>query len=336
MYCNRAIGFVFKHAKMVLVWMLIAVVYYLWFQGFYNKIAYGKVIPYDSMDEGIETMVRNFIPIALIFVLNYLSVFVFTRAIKRTSVKILVDIVASLVVLVVVNEGYMMALRFAFVDWAGTFFNSIFIFLGVEVVYYVRNYRRQVVEKESRERQMVQYRYDALRAQVNPHFLFNSLNILYSLIDIDVDKSRQFVMSLSKMYRYIMQQQGNDRVLLVDELAFLASYVDVLKMRYHNCFDLEIEGEDRVGEHEVIPYCMQLLMENVVKHNVIQSDLPMTVRLLIADDHVKLINPIHPKRASTSTGIGLHYIAEFYSRQNKKFMYDNDGQTFTATIPYLK
>lgn len=325
----------FSHAKTVLVWMVVTVIYYLWFQGFYNKVAYGKVVPYPTFDEGAYTMIRNFIPIALIFAMNYVVVFVINRRINRISVKIAADIAASFAFLLFVNVAYMLVLRHAVIDWAGTFFNDIFIFLGMEVAYYVKNYRRTVVEKESKHRQMVQYQYDALRAQVNPHFLFNSLNILYSLIDIDVEKSRAFVMSLSQMYRHIMQQHGNEHVSLAEELAFLRAYVDVLKMRYHNCFDVNISGEENAGEHEVIPYCMQLLMENVTKHNVIQTNTPMTVSVTIAADHVTMSNPIHPKRTQTSTGIGLHYITELYSHQGKTFSYENDGKTFTATIPYL-
>lgn len=328
--------FDYKRAKEFFILALITVAYYLWFQGFYNKIAYGRVIPYETFDVALSNVIHNFIPIALIFLLNYLSVFVFTKTLKRTSLKIIVDVAASLTILAIVNLGYMLVLKYPIVDWAGTLFNNTFIFLGVEAVYYIKNYQRSVIEKESKHRQMIQYQYDALRAQVNPHFLFNSLNILYSLIDIDVDKSRSFVMSLSKMYRYIMQQHGNDKVALADELAFLSAYVDVLKMRFHNCFELDIEGEDNVGEHKVIPYCMQLLMENVIKHNVIQSNLPMIVTVLITDSHVSMSNPIHPKRAKTSIGIGLQYITELYSHHNKKFSYKNDGITFTATIPYLK
>lgn len=322
--------------KRLLAWAIVVVVYYLWFQGFYNKIAYGKVIPYGSVDEGRQAMTLNFIPIALIFALNYLVVFVFTMHIKRISTKIAVDVAASFAALFIVNVAYMLILQHGVIDWAGTFFNNIFIFLGMEVAFYVGNYRKTVVEKERKHRQVVQYQYDALRAQVNPHFLFNSLNILYSLIDIDVDKSRAFVMSLSQMYRYIMQQHCNEKTSLSEELTFLHAYVDVLKMRYHNCLDVDIQGEENVGTHEVIPYCVQLLMENVTKHNVIQTNSPMLVSLVIGTDHLTISNPIRPKRVQeASAGIGLKYIAELYRLHGKAFHYDNDGKTFTATIPFI-
>lgn len=206
----------------------------------------------------------------------------------------------------------------------------------MEVAYYVSNYRRTVMEKEINHRQMIQYQYDALRAQVNPHFLFNSLNILYSLIDVDVEKSRSFVMSLSQMYRYIVQHHGCQRVALAEELDFLKAYVEVLKMRYHNCFEVVIVGEEYVGCHKVIPYCMQLLMENVTKHNVIQTNLPMVVCLTISQSGFTMSNPIHPKREQTPSGIGLQYIAKLYRHQGLQFCCQNDGNVFTASVPYLK
>lgn len=106
-------------------------------------------------------------------------------------------------------------------------------------------------------------------------------------------------------------------------------------MRYHNCFIVDIKGEENAANHEVIPYCMQLLMENVTKHNIIQTHSPMLVSIVIEADHVTMSNPIRPKRTQTSTGIGLQYIAELYQHHNKTFLYNNDGKTFTATIPFI-
>lgn len=329
-FCTRRFSL-----KICLLWSAVAVAYYLWFQGFYNKIAYGKVLAYASLSEAAQGMTMNFIPIALTFMMNHLVVFTLTHRLKKAGLKIIADIAGSCLSLVIINIAYRLITN-GHIDWAGTLFNNIFIFLGMEVAYYVKNFRNSVNEVERKQRQVLQYKYDALKAQVNPHFLFNSLNILYSLIDIDINKSRTFVMSLSQMYRYIMLQHDRDRVELSEEMTFLSAYVDVLKMRYHNCFEVEIKGEENIKGHEIIPYCMQLLIENVTKHNVIQTDTPMTVRIDISDSHITVSNPINRKRTPPSSGIGLHYISELYRHYGKDFSYNDDGRVFTAVVPYLE
>ena len=183
---------------------------------------------------------------------------------------------------------------------------------------------------------MLQYQYDALKAQVNPHFLFNSLTILYSLIDIDKEKSLQFTMSLSQTYRYILSHQDDREVPLKDEIGFLRSFANVLVIRYNESFKVEIYGEENIGDHIVIPYCLQLLLENVIKHNVINEKNPMCVKVEIDDCGVTMKNPIRLRQTLTSTKIGLAYIEKMYALYGKRFEYNEDNKIFTAKIPYLR
>lgn len=110
------------------------------------------------------------------------------------------------------------------VNWAGTVFNNIFLLLGLEVAYFVKNHIRHIQQISENKQKALQYQYEALRAQVNPHFLFNTLNMLYALVGKDTEKSKQFILSLSRIYRYVLDQQGHERVTLDYELKFAKEY----------------------------------------------------------------------------------------------------------------
>lgn len=329
-------------SKKIILLFAIAIGYCSIFLLFYNLLRYKTPIPYKNFNEGIITFGYNFIPILLIITLNAWVVFkLFQNApiTRNSSLKILFDSVASFLIYFFVNEAFLI-IGGIFkpdikVDWAGTLLNTVLIFMVVEIIYYLISSRKLLEKAEYARREAIQYQYDALKAQVNPHFLFNSLNILYSLVSIDTKKSKEFILSLSQMYRYIMSQQNRHIIPLSEEIEFLHSYVSVLEMRYHKQFHVEITGEEFAGEKEIIPYTLQLLIENVTKHNIISTRYPMTVSITIGENYVTVSNPIKLKENDTSSGIGLKYIAEQYKLHDKCFGVGNDGLTFTAKIPYL-
>lgn len=310
---------------------------YIVLQSLYNLIAFKSLFPYQDMSDFKSSVVKNLVPMAVLFVLNLSLVFKLNRQ-RNIILKILADVGISYLLLSAVNLLFLLVMRntdSAHIDWAGTMFCNAFILMGAEMSYYIHHYQKSLRQAEEYQRLVLTYQYNALKAQVNPHFLFNSLNILYSLIDIDREKSRQFVMSLSEMYRYVMTQQDKERVRLEEELHFLSSYVEVLKMRYYNQFDVAVDGCGNVAHQEIIPYTLQLLMENVTKHNVISQRFPMKVRIVITERDIRIANPIRKRQSASPSGIGLRYITDLYRRHGKDFVYSNDGTTFEATVPYL-
>jgi two-component system LytT family sensor kinase len=313
------------------------VAYYLVFQTFYNLVAFKTLIPYDDARDMAISVTSNFIPIIILFVVNYLVVFCFFRR-TRISLKMWFDALCSFALLFVLNGSYLFFVglsRPVRLDWAGTIFNNLFILLGMEVAFYVKNFKDSVKKAELSHRKALQYKYDALKAQVNPHFLFNSLNILYSLVSTDQQKSKEFILALSQMYRYVMSQQNKDKIALKEELEFLHSYVSVLEMRYYNQFVMEIEGEDRVTDQKIIPYTLQLLVENVTKHNIISTRYPMKVSIVVCDDEIRISNPVKMKYSYSASHVGLNYLTELYKLHGKEFRVENDGKVFTAIIQYL-
>ncbi len=323
------------------------VLYFVWFQSFYNLITYHTVYPYTDWKAFARSGTLNLLMYAIYFLWNYLIVF-FVNPKKEsqkinTWLRIFLDSAISFAVMIGVNYTYVLACHMIdpstppFVDWPATIMLNLNVLLIVEVIYYVVTYRESVKEIEKKQREALQYQYDALKAQVNPHFLFNSLNILYSLIDLDREKSREFAMALSKTYRYIMSRQGQTCVSLADEVKFLRSYTEVLKLRYNDTLFIEITGEDRVADHQVITYCLQLLLENVIKHNVILPESPMTVRIEILDDCVRISNPIHQRIvADSGSGIGLSYISRMNALEGKHFSYSKENGQFVAVLPFIK
>lgn len=297
---------------------------------------FGNVLPYTDLRDMMTGVTYNFPPILAVFLLNLLIVFRLVR-IRDLKLKICADVALSIAAACLVNWLYLFILgvfRGAVVDWAGTILNDIIILLGVEMVYYFTRLSKARQETEEARLQAIQYKYDALKSQINPHFLFNSLNLLYSLVSIDTVRSKRFIRELSRMYRYIMSQQNRERVSVAEEFDFLASYVSVLEMRYNNKFRVSIHGEPDADRY-LIPFTMQLLIENVTKHNAITAKSPMDVSIDISENEITISNPIYPRETESVSHIGLRYLTQLYASQDKEFHVEKRDGRFTAFVPYI-
>lgn len=325
-----------KKWKALLQWGIAIVGYYVWFQAFYNSMRYSNVFPYTGFVDMLTSVSYNFPSILVIFLFNIFVVLKLVR-IRDLKVKICVDIAISIAGASLYNLLYLVILRVfrdPVVDWAGTILNDILILMGVEMVYYFTRLSKARQETEEAHLQAMQYKYDALKSQINPHFLFNSLNLLYSLVSIDTVRSKQFIRELSRMYRYIMAQQNRKCVSLAEEFDFLSSFVSVLEMRYNNKFKVTIKGQPAYDRY-IIPFTMQLLIENVTKHNAITAKSPMTVTIDITDEEIIISNPIYPRETESVSHIGLRYISQLYASHGKKFRVEKDDNKFTAYVPIL-
>ena len=328
--------------KRICVFFIAVAVYCLLFLLFYNIMVHGGVVLDGSAWDIIRAVLRNYIPILVNAACNVFVVF--TRPVSNFSTgsivkKILVDIVLSFAIMLFVDFVHLQIMRInrpdAVIEIWGTVLSNVLILLILEILYYVISSRESLKREELVRREAIQYQYDALKAQVNPHFLFNSLNILYSLVSVDTKKSKEFILSLAQMYRYILSHQNMETISLSEELGFVRSYVEILEMRYHEQFSVDITCDPGMESRKIIPYTLQLLIENVTKHNVISTKHPMKVTIRAGADGVTVTNPVRMRKSDTSTGIGLKYIASHYKLYNKDFEYGSDGGFFTAKIPYL-
>jgi hypothetical protein len=200
--------------------------------------------------------------------------------------------------------------------------------------------RQMEIQAEQLKKENALAQFNALKNQISPHFLFNSLSILSSLVHVDANLSEKFIDQLSKAYRYILEQQDNDTVYLKTELEFIESYAFLLKIRFENKFDVKIFiTEQEAEKYRVAPLTLQLLIENCVKHNRMSEKEPLTVTILRKDDYLVVRNPIRPRseiERITSTGIGLANIKNRYQLLTKSpVQIDRDEELFTVKIPLI-
>ena len=195
--------------------------------------------------------------------------------------------------------------------------------------------KRIAVENEMLRAENLNSRYEALKNQLDPHFLFNSLNTLRSLIEDNTDKAEDFIQQLSVVLRYNLQNK--EVVTLAQELDCVRSYCKMMKMRYGDNLKFEHSiDHDRYDHYYVLPLSIQGLIENAIKHNVISSKQSLTVKIITDDDnHLIISNKIRPKIGKEEgTGIGLANLAERYRlKWNEKVEIFDDGKIFSVTLP---
>jgi Histidine kinase len=193
-------------------------------------------------------------------------------------------------------------------------------------------------EVDTLSKAQLQAQLDALRQQVNPHFLFNSLNSLISLIDEDPKQAGAYAEELSSVYRYLLRSNETPLVPLASELAFVDSYYHLLKTRHGDSLTLVTRILPGMEARQLPPLTLQLLIENAVKHNVILPDQPLTINLRTAEANCLIVsNNIQrkPSRA-LSNGVGLSNILSKYQMLNQPTpTIEDDGREFRVVLPLV-
>lgn len=197
--------------------------------------------------------------------------------------------------------------------------------------------KQNAIEKERLVQQNLQNELSALRNQVNPHFLFNSLNTLSLLIRQDQSKAERFIQKLSFLYRYILQSKDQDLVTLEEELGFLESYLYLIRQRYDSKFTSIINVDPKYYNSQIPSLSLQLLLENAVKHNEISKRNPLEVLIYTEDNFVVVKNKLQARKlASESTNIGLSNLqSRFKLLLNKDIRIVKDDTHFTVKLPII-
>jgi hypothetical protein len=197
----------------------------------------------------------------------------------------------------------------------------------------------KIAMRQEREKaNMAHYRYIKLKGQVNPHFLFNSLNILDCLVcEEKNEQASTYIHKLAGIYRYMIKSEDEDVVPLRDELTFVEQYVDLLKLRFPEGFEVHMDAPEEMMSRYVLPCSIQLLIENATKHNAVSADNPLVIKIKIAEGIVRVSNNIIPKvTRSESTGLGQKYISQQYMDISGKAVEisDENGE-YCVTLPLL-
>lgn len=219
----------------------------------------------------------------------------------------------------------------------------IVLALGVSAFLHAREFMRawkSSVKQETTEQKIVAKtetaKFETLKSQLDPHFLFNSLNVLTSLIGENPAQAEKFTTKLSKIYRYVLEQRNKDLVPIQEELQFAKTYMELLQMRFEDALEFSLPAKVS-NDLKVVPLSLQLLLENAVKHNVVSSTKPLKIDIYEKDGFLKISNNINPKEAiGKSTKVGLQNIADRYGLITKAPVeIINTKKIFTVSLPLL-
>ena len=215
---------------------------------------------------------------------------------------------------------------------------SLCVYILIANRHIIDNMEEIKVKAEQLEKENLLSQFSALKSQVNPHFLFNSLSILSSLVKKDPELSEQFIDRLSRAYRYILEQRETDVVPLAAELEFLQSYTFLLQIRFKNKFEVQVDLEKAVIERSKIPpLTLQLLIENAVKHNCMSEREPLVIRIGREGNQISVRNKFRPRGEEVgSTGVGLQNIANRYALLTDRPVWAGEQEDeFVVRVPVL-
>lgn len=267
-----------------------------------------------------------------------------TAWLKRT----LIDVV--LILLIAIVSAFIFSLiakgnQGLSADWSAgfaKFFTFSFIacmtfILLVEAIVFFNERQMYLNKSEQLLRENLQTKFEVLKNQVNPHFLFNNLNVLSSLVYQDPKVADRFIIEFSKIYRYILDMQAKAMVSLESELNFLDSYTYLLKQRFKDGITVKKEISSSLLQKKILPLTLQLLMENVVKHNIISMEQPLTVYLKEEDDRLIFKNKITLRNQSEKlSGLGLNNIQERYELvSSRSVTIQKEDGFFKVSLPLL-
>ena len=204
-------------------------------------------------------------------------------------------------------------------------------------IYFYNKYQQNKIKEQKVIAGTASAKFDALKNQLDPHFLFNSLNVLTSLIEENPDNAQKFTTSLSKVYRYVLEQKNKELVTVDEELQFAKTYMSLLKMRFEDSIVFDMPENASNPESKVVPLALQLLLENAVKHNMVTSNKPLHIRIYEESNSLVVENNLQPKQiVKKSSGVGLSNIMQRYQLlTNKKVNITKEAKRFAVAIPML-
>jgi len=214
---------------------------------------------------------------------------------------------------------------------------TLIITFSLHLFHFYKKYQENRVKQQKIIAGTASAKFETLKNQIDPHFLFNSLNVLSSLIEENPESAQRFTTSLSKVYRYVLEQKDKELVSVEEELAFAKTYMNLLKMRFENSVFYEVPDKVSNPEALVVPLSLQLLLENTVKHNVVSQQRPLRIRIFEEDGCLVVQNDFQKKEVlQDRRGVGLQNIISRYAIiTNRKVVIAPTEQFFTVKLPML-
>ncbi len=234
--------------------------------------------------------------------------------------------------------------NYTYVGFFDVFIKFLVLVLVIELFvifdfssYLIQKWNSSKIEKEAFEKEKAQFSLELLRTQINPHFLFNNLNTLSSLIYINQDKAADFLRKLSGVYRNILEYRNKETILLSEELSFFNTYADLLQVRFMDMLFFDVQVEERALTKKIIPLTLQMLVENAIKHNVISSNRPLHITVKTENDTLTVSNNLQIKETREySSGLGLTMISNRYDYvSDRKIVINKTEESFVISVPLI-
>ena len=225
---------------------------------------------------------------------------------------------------------------FLFTYVSNLVFNAV-VMLVTDLIFYYRWSNRRAVAVEAEKRARANYQYQLLKSETNPHFLFNCLNVLQYLIHEDADRASDYAGKLAGVYRYFLKLEKSTVVMLEEELEFVGKYCDLMRERFGSAFVTDIDIPREYNEARIIPCALQMMIENAVKHNIVNSENRLRITVRADSRFITVSNNLNPKhQAGDANGMGLRNISRQYEMLfSRSVEAGEDGGEFVVRIPLI-
>ena len=260
---------------------------------------------------------------------------------KRLVIGVVSTVAFTVTVVMTIVTIWERVMNFNFGGYSSVIFSSLVMTFIISMFLHGREFliqwKNSAVDAEAAKRESIKAQYESLKNQVNPHFLFNSLNALTNLVYEDQDKAAKFIKQLSEVYRYVLDTREREAVSLEEEVRFLKAYLFLQQIRFGSKLKINMELEG--VESQVAPLAFQMLIENAIKHNVISEEDPLTIRLYSDNGYLVVENNFKKKSVlkEDSPGIGLENIRKRYVfLSDRPLEVVQTEKLFIVKLPILK
>ena len=204
-------------------------------------------------------------------------------------------------------------------------------------IFLMQQWRNSATEAERFKQENLEFRFDRLKNQVNPHFLFNSLNTLASLVYNDPDTASGFIRQMAKVYRYVLENRDKEVITLAEELNFMEAYLFLVKIRFEDGIRFEMDIPAAMHSLNLPPMTLQLLIENALKHNIVSVSKPLSIKISGHEDRLTVLNNLQLKQSpEPGTKTGLENIKNRYAFLTQQTVQILKTETsFSVEIPLL-
>ncbi len=213
---------------------------------------------------------------------------------------------------------------------------TLFITTIHEAVFFYKQWKINFSKSVRLEKDNIEAKYETLKTQINPHFLFNSLNSLITLVD-DNEEAVEYIQNLSEFLRYMLKSRDRELVLVREEVEIAKKYLDIQKSRFKENLKIEMDIPESAYHYSLPPLVLQMLIENSLKHNVISKDKPLDIKIRYEHETIYIENNLQKRANGQSTGHGLNNIVERYKFfTSRAVKITETHRIFKVEIPLLK